>query len=120
MKKPWSIIVVAALFATSLPVWARSIFLYTEDWGTTNGGTSFPAVGWTLVAPPAASGGPYEGFYSATSAADSSSGSPLPTETIYYTGLAAGQTGMFYTVAGAGAGTGGDSAFNAIDPAQFA
>jgi hypothetical protein len=91
--------------------------VYTEDWGTTNGGRSFPAVGWTLVAPPPGPA-PYEGFYSATAAADSSSGNPLPTETIYYTGLPAGQTGMFYTVAGAGAGTGGDSSFNAIDPTQ--
>ncbi|HEV7926179.1 MAG TPA: hypothetical protein VGR14_12530, partial [Verrucomicrobiae bacterium] len=98
MKKPLSIIVVAAaLFATSSPIWGRGIVLYTEDWGTTNGGTSFPAVGWTLVAPPPGPA-PYEGFYSATAAADSSTGNPLPTETIYYTGLPAGQTGMFYTV----------------------
>src|SRR5580693_7055224 len=98
MKKPLSIIVVAAaLFATSLPVWARSIVLYTEDWGTTNGGSSFAAVGWTgIVASP--DNPPYVGFYSAGTPTDSSTGNPLPAETAYYTGMAAGQTGIFYTV----------------------
>ncbi len=90
--------------------------VYTEDWGTVKGGTTFPAVGWTLVAPTGSP--PYEGFYSAAGATDSSSGSSLPAETTYYTGLTAGQNGMIYTVAGAGAGTGGDSAFNAIDPTE--
>jgi hypothetical protein len=88
--------------------------IYTEDWGTTNGGSSFGAVGWTLVAPSGSP--PYEGFFAATGATDSSSGSSLPASTVYFTGLTAGQNGMFYTVAGNGSGTGGDSAFNAIDP----
>jgi hypothetical protein len=111
MKKSLSLIVLAAAFFGALShVSAASTILYTEDWGTTNGGGSFAAVGWSsVVASP--DNPPYVGFYAATGATDSSSGNPLPKSTAYYTGLAAGQTGMFYTVAG----TGGDSAFTAID-----
>ncbi len=118
MKKLLSSIIVAGAFVGALPhSLTASTVLYTEDWGTVKGGTTFPAVGWTLVAP--TGNPPYEGFYSATGATDTSSGNSLPAETTYYTGLTAGQNGMIYTVAGTGAGTGGDSAFSAIDPTQF-
>jgi hypothetical protein len=119
MKKSLSSIVLAAgLAGAFVRASAASTVLYTEDWGTVKGGTTFPAVGWTLVAPSGSP--PYEGFYSATGATDSSTGASLPAETTYYTGLTTGQNGMIYTVAGAGSGTGGDSAFNAIDPTEHA
>ncbi|HEY3864241.1 MAG TPA: immunoglobulin domain-containing protein [Verrucomicrobiae bacterium] len=102
----------------SEPPITSTVTVYTEDWGTTNGGRTFPAVGWTAVEPPSINP-PYVGFYSAGTPTDSGSGTPLPAETVYYTGLAAGQTEMIYTVAGAGAGSGGDSAFTAIDPLQY-
>ncbi|MGA2173915.1 MAG: hypothetical protein ABSH38_02920 [Verrucomicrobiota bacterium] len=118
MKKLLSLIVLAAALFGALPhASAASTIVYTEDWGTTNGGGNFAAVGWTLIAP--SGGPPWEGFYSATGATDSSSGKPLPKSTAYFTSLAAGQNGMFYTVAGAGAGSGGDSSFTTIDPTQF-
>jgi hypothetical protein len=118
MKKLLALIVLAAALFGALPrASAGSTIIYTEDWGTTNGGGNFAAVGWTLIAP--SGGPPYEGFYPATGAADSSSGNPLPKSTVYFTGLTAGQNGMFYTVAGAGGGSGGDSSFTAIDPTQY-
>ena len=118
MKKSLSAIVLAAaLFGALPPISSATTILYTEDWGTTNGGGSFAAVGWSLVGPSGSP--PYDGFYSATGATDSSSGNTLPKSTVFYTGLVAGQSGIFYTVAGAGAGSGGDSAFTAVDPTQF-
>jgi len=119
MKKSFAAIVVAAaLVSGAQSVLAASTVLYTEDWGSTNGGRSFAAVGWTgVVASPA--NPPYVGFYSAGGANDANTGAALPTETMYFTGMPAGQTGMFYTTAGAGNGGGGDTAFTAIDPTQF-
>jgi hypothetical protein len=118
MKKSLSAIALAALCGALPIASAASTILYTEDWGTTNGGKSFAAVGWTSVVA-SSDNPPYVGFFSAGTPTDSSTGNPLPAETAYYTGLVAGQNGMFYTVAGAGAGSGGDTSFNPIDPTQF-
>jgi hypothetical protein len=121
MKKALSTIVMAAaLFGALRTASAAPTILYTEDWGTTNGGNAATLgsdIGWTLVN---AGGSSYNGIYQAgPNPTDSATGNPLPTNTVYYGGLSAGQSGMFYTVAGAGAGSDGDSAFNAIDPTQF-
>ncbi len=95
--------------------------VYTEDWGSIKGGSAagIGNIGWTFVIP-ATNNPPYEGIYQAgPNPADSSTGNPLPANTLYYTTVASGQDVMFYTVAGAGAGTEGDSAFNPIDPTEF-
>ncbi len=122
MKKSLPLIVLAAAgFGALPPALAAATILYTEDWGTTNGGNSAylgSDIGWTVVSP---GGGSYNGIYQAgPNPTDSATGNPVPTNTVYFGGLTAGQSGMFYTVAGAGAGSDGDSAFNAIDPTQFA
>jgi hypothetical protein len=122
MKKSLSLIVIAAGLVGALPHAATaSTILYTEDWGSIKGGTSagITNIGWTFVIP-AANNPPYEGIYQAgPNPTDTSTGNPLPVNTLYYTGVAAGQNVMFYTVAGAGAGSAGDSSFTAIDPTQF-
>jgi hypothetical protein len=94
-----------------------SPIVYTEDWGSSNGNSaSLGNIGWTLVAP--SSGPPYEGIFQAPSPTDSGTGSPLPQNVVYFSNMGAGQTAMLYTISGSGAGTDGDSAFNAIDPTE--
>ena len=134
MKKAFSLtVVLAALFGFVTTILAQTI-LYQEDWGTTNSGSAiayaynasspaypFGQLGWSIVmpAPQAGTGPPYEGIYVATGANDSTTGYSLPANTVYYTGITAGQNGFLYTVAGAGNGGSGDSAFPAggINPA---
>lgn len=108
--------------------------IYTEDWGTTNAGGSvresynpvsgqnpFALLGWDIVAPASqgSSGPPYEGIYAADPAVDVNTGASLPANTVYYTYLASGQSGMLYTTDSSGNGGSGDSAFADIDPTKF-
>jgi hypothetical protein len=121
MKKSLSAILVAATLIGALPhASAGTVNLYVEDWGSTKGAvpSSFGSVGWTAVIP-AAINPPYEGFYGAAGAYNVATGNPLPTNTVYYTGVAAGQSVMFYTTDTSGAGSGGDSAFTDINPASY-
>jgi len=102
---------------------AATTNLYVQSWGTTNGGAAVTGngtlnlVGWTGVAV-SQTAGPYLGIYQATGANDPATGEALPVNTVYFTILTPSQTnaGMFYTTDTAGAGSGGDSAFAAIDP----
>lgn len=105
---------------------AGTMNVYVQDWGTDNGGASLVAngilnqVGWTGVAV-SQTNGPYLGIYQANGATDAGTSMALPVNTVYFTSLLPNQTtpGMFYTTSSAGVGTGGDSAFTAIDPAQY-
>ncbi len=121
MKKSLSSTVFAAALFGAVSASTASTILYTEDWGSVKGGSSaaITNIGWTFVIP-AANNPPYEGIYQAgPNPTDTSTGNPLPVNTLYYTGVAAGQSVMFYTTAGSGTGSDGDSAFTAIDPTQF-
>jgi hypothetical protein len=124
-------VLVGAILSASTSAFAT--LLYQEDWGTTNGGNvpayalnaqggdpqaPFDTVGWSIIVPSAQVGtggsvGPYEGIYQEQGAFDNSTGYGLPLNTVYYTTLGAGETGFFYTVAGQGAGSAGDSSFPA-------
>jgi hypothetical protein len=131
---PLAFILVGALSGALDTAWAGTTNIYVEDWGTTNGGTSvqesynpttaqnpFALLGWSIIAPATqGSGGPpYEGIYGNSTAIDVNTGASLPANTVYYTFLAAGQTGMLYTTDTAGNGGNGDSAFSDINPAQY-
>src|SRR5271157_156269 len=135
MKKALSLsILVGALFGALTTAFAQTI-IYQEDWGTTNGGSAilgaysptgynpFAPVGWSVIVPAAqvGTGPPYEGTYSAAGASDSTTGYSLPSHTVYYSFLSAGQTAFFYTTAGDGNGGSGDSAFpvGGINPASY-
>ena len=111
MKK--ILLAVAGLVAVSQLAGAQSAVLYQQDFGTVNGGTSLAAVGWSQITPP----GGYSGIYTQGGAIDGTSGLSLPTSTLYFGGNAG--SGVFFTTAGAGSGTGGDSAFTSIDPTQY-
>jgi hypothetical protein len=135
MKKTLTaLFLIGVLFGTWTTAFAGTTNIYVEDWGTTNGGTSldygynpgtaanpFAQVAWSIVAPAAQTGGgpPYEGIYTDTSAIDVNTGQSLPANTVYYTFLAAGQSGMVYTTDAAGAGAAGDSSFIDIDPSDY-
>jgi len=121
MKKSlFSIVAVSSLCSALSQASAGTVNLYVEDWGSGKGAVpaNFSSVGWTLVTP-AANNPPYEGFYAAGSAYNLGTGNPLPVNTIYYTGLAAGQEEMFYTTDAGGAGSSGDAAFTDINPASY-
>jgi Immunoglobulin I-set domain len=113
-------------FAATVTLMAGTQNIYVEDWGTTNGGTSvtgngnFDTVGWTAAAV-SQTAGPYLGIYAATGASDPGTGAALPVNTVYFTGLLPSQTspGMFYTTDALGAGSGGDSSFTDINPANY-
>src|ERR1700733_4184594 len=118
MKKALSLTVLAAAIFCMLPkASAASIVLYTEDWGTTNGGSSATLgsdIGWTAVY---AGGSSYYGIYgSGPNPTDSTTGNSIPSNTVYYGGLTTGESGMFYTGGGTRACGQAHSAFNAIDP----
>ncbi|HXS67894.1 MAG TPA: immunoglobulin domain-containing protein [Candidatus Polarisedimenticolia bacterium] len=123
MKK---IITFAVLFGALALGRAGTQFVYLQDWGTTNGGTSVTGngnintVGWTGVAP-SQTAGPFLGIYQASGAKDVASGNPLPVNTVYFTGFTGSQTtpGMFYTTDSSGAGSGGDASFVDVDPTQY-
>jgi hypothetical protein len=115
-----SFLLAVTLSGACLLASAATTNIYVEDWGSTKGGTnaSFSNIGWKFVVP-AANNPPYEGIYQAGGASDSASGATLPVNTLYYTGLVAGQSVMFYTTDSSGAGSEGDSAFADIDPTQY-
>ena len=108
-----TLLAVAGLFAVSHLASAQSTVIYQQDFGTVNGGTSLAAVGWSQLTPP----GGYSGIYTQGGAIDGTSGQSLPTSTLYFGGSAG--NGVFFTTAGAGSGTGGDSAFTSIDPTVY-
>ena len=101
MKKTLALI---ALSATVTLASAQTAILYQQDWGTTNGGASLAAVGWSQVLPPSG----YSGMYTQSGAHDGATAQALPTKTLYFGGNTG--TGVFYTTNGAGSGSGGDSA----------
>ena len=92
---------------------AQTTVLYQQDFGTTNGGTTLAAVGWSQVLVPSG----YSGIYNVAGAHDGTTSQALPTHTLYFGGNAG--TGIFHTTNGAGSGTGGDSAFTSIDPTHY-
>lgn len=106
---------------------AGSTNIYVQDWGTVRGGSSVTGdgnintVGWTGVAIRQVNPGPYLGIYQASGASDPGTGAILPVNTVYFTTLSPNQSlpGMFYTTDTGGAGSGGDSAFADINPAQY-
>jgi hypothetical protein len=109
---------------------AGSTNVYVEDWGSVKGGSSvtgngnISTIGWTGVAVSqtgVGANGPYMGIYQASGASDAASGLPLPTNTVYFTGLLPKQStpAMFYTTDSSGAGSGGDTSFTDIDPTQY-
>ena len=110
MKKTLALI---AFSATVTLASAQTAILYQQDFGTTNGGTSLAAVGWSQVLVP----GGYSGIYAQSGAHDGTTSQALPTSTLYFGGNAG--TGVFYTTNGAGSGSGGDSAFTSINPALY-
>ncbi len=111
MKKP--LLIAAGLIVISGLTSAQTAVLYQQDFGTVNGGTSLAAVGWSQVLVP----GGYSGMYTQSGAVDGASASSLPASTLYFGGNAG--SGIFYTVNGAGSGTGGDSAFTSVDPTLY-
>lgn len=123
MKK---ILATALFFATTASLLAGTQNVYIEDWGTTNGGSSVTGngnintVGWTGVAT-SQSAGPYLGIYQASGANDPASGTALPVNTVYFTGLLPNDAspGMFYTTDTSGGGSGGDSSFTDISPTLY-
>ena len=131
MKKILSMAVLGSVLFGALPL-AHAVTIYTEDWGNANTAIrvngSLNLVGWTGVAD-SQTAQPYLGIYGATGANDPFLGLGLPQNVVYFTGLSLttggsnlGQTngaGMFYTTAGAGAGSAGDSAFASIDPTSY-
>jgi len=132
MKKIVSItIVLFGVLLGALPL-ASAVTIYTEDWGNANTTVrvngSLNLLGWTGVAD-SQTAQPYLGVYNGTGANDPFLGLGLPPNVVYFTGLSLstgagnfGQTngaGMFYTTAGAGAGSAGDSAFTSIDPTLY-
>ena len=125
-SKILKLLILFILASSTIGSSAGTMNIYVEDWGTYNGGASLVtngilgSVGWTGVAV-SQTAGPYLGIYQATGASDAGTGAALPVNTVYFTSLLPNQTsaGMFYTTSSAGAGTGGDSAFTAIDPTQY-
>ena len=91
----------------------NSTVLYQEDFGTTNGGTTLDAVGWSQIL---LTGG-YSGMYAQGGAIDGDTAQLLPTSTLFFGGNSG--SGSFFTTNGAGSGTGGDSAFTSIDPTLY-
>ena len=91
----------------------QTAVLYQQDFGSVNGGTSLAAVGWSQVLPT----GGYSGIYAQPGAIDGTTAASLPTSTLYFGGGSG--SGVFFTVNGAGSGTGGDSAFTSIDPTLY-
>ena len=93
---------------------AQSTVLYQQDFGSTNGGTTLAAVGWSQVL----LGSGASGIYAQPGAKDQTTRASLPTSTLYC-GASATGVQIFYTTSGAGAGTGGDSAFTSINPSLY-
>jgi hypothetical protein len=125
MKKLLLAVVLAGLVRITS---AGTTNIYTQDWGTTNGGgslgsgTSLGTVGWANVSvAPNGAGGPYLGFYQAAGASDAATGVPLPVNTVYFTTLTPNQSlpVLIYTTDTSGAGTAGDSAFADINPTLY-
>jgi hypothetical protein len=116
MKKESLKIVLSVSILFGVLATTSAQILYEEDWGTTNGGTSITGVGWQVAIPASggAGGGPYSGLFPAASPSDYASGAPLGSHTAYVSHLATAQNSFVYTVAGDGAGSGGDSSFSAI------
>src|SRR5579862_4807785 len=107
-----NILAAVVFFAFAASLLAGTQTIYTEDWGTTNGGSSVTGngnintVGWTGVAT-SQTAGPYLGIFAATGANDPATGTPLPKNTAYFTVFPNGSSpGMFYTTDSSGAGSG--------------
>jgi len=111
MKK--LLLTIAGSLAVACLAPAQTAVLYQQDFGTVNGGTSLGAVGWSQITPPFG----YSGFYTQGGAIDGTTAQSLPTSTLYFGGSAG--SGVFFTINGAGSGTGGDSAFTSIDPTLY-
>jgi hypothetical protein len=92
---------------------AQTAVLYQQDFGSYAGGSSLAAVGWSQIVPT----GGYSGIYAQAGAYDGTTAAALPTNTLYFGGNSG--TGIFFTVNGAGSGTGGDSAFVSINPTLY-
>lgn len=122
MKK---ILSLAVFFGMLFPALAGTQYIYVEDWGSTNSGSSLNGsgnlgvVGW-LSLPTVQTAGPYIGIYPASGATDPASGAALPNNTSFFTGFPNGSTpGMIYATDASGHGTGGDSAFADINPTLY-
>src|ERR1035437_5024587 len=111
MKK---ILALIALSATVTLASAQTAILYQQDLGTTNGGTTLPAVGWSPIYAPNG----WSGIYAQAGAHDGATSQALPANTAYF-GANNAATGVVYTTNGAGAGPNGDSAFTSINPALY-
>ena len=110
MKK---LLTIAGLIAVNYVAQAQTAVLYQQDFGTVNGGTTLPTVGWSQIL---LTGG-YSGIYNQAGAIDGTTAQSLPTHAAYFGGSSG--SGIFYTTNGAGSGTGGDSAFTSIDPTLY-
>jgi hypothetical protein len=119
----------AAIFfvaTATLSLMAGTQYLYTEDWGTTNGqggvtgAGNIDDVGWAGIATSQING-PYLGIFAASGPTDPSSGVILPANTAYFTHLLPNETtpGMLYTTDTLGTGSGGDSSFADINPTLY-
>ena len=90
--------------------------LYQEDWGSSNApnSTLLTDLGWSANFAPGGSSGTWS---NTTAFVDADSSETLPPNTIWWGGNAG--IGAFYTYAGAGSGTYGNSAFASIDPTVY-
>jgi len=88
--------------------------VYQQDWGASNApnSTLLPDLGWSANFAPVGSSGTWS---NEAALVDVDSGETLPPNTIWFGGNSAG-IGAFYTFAGAGSGTYGNSSFTSIDP----
>jgi len=86
--------------------------VYQQDWGSgvAPNSTLLPDLGWSANFAPVGSAGTWAN----PGSVDAVSGDPLPPNYIWFGGNAG--IGAFYTFAGAGSGTYGNSAFTSIDP----
>ena len=110
MKKLLALIALGMSAAAGM---AQTAILYSQTYGTTNGGTTLAAVGWSQILPTSG----YSGIYTESTAHDGTTAQALPSHTLYFGGTAG--IGIFYTTNGAGSGTGGDSAYTSIDPTLY-
>jgi hypothetical protein len=111
MKKLLTLI---ALGMSAAVASAQTAILYQETFGSTNGGTTLAAVGWSQVLATAG----WSGIYAQPGAHDGTTALALPTNTLYFGASGAG-IGMFFTTNGAGSGSGGDSAYTSINPTLY-
>jgi len=90
--------------------------LYQQDWGSSNApnSTLLQDLGWSANFAPGGSSGTWSNTAALT---DADTSEVLPPNTIWWGGNAG--IGAFYTSAGAGSGTYGNSAFASIDPTAY-